>query len=415
MLIWLITVGEPLPKYSGKARMWRTGLVAEELRRRGHEVVWWTSAFDHMRKQLFTGRGELGSDVDGLRLEFLRGIPYSRNVSLRRLINHLQLAWDFRRRALLQRRPDVILCSFPTIELSFVATRFGAANGIPVILDVRDLWPDIFVEVAHPSMRALAKVVLSPYVLAARSAFAAADAVIGVSQGYRNWGLSRARRSATQSDRVFPLAYDGSLAANSLESQLVTREKYGVPVAAVICVFVGSFGRTYDLVPLIETARALEVDGDSRFFFLLCGAGERAEEWQELAGASSLIRFTGWLDQREMQNLLRASDIGVAAYASGAPQGIPNKIIEYLAAGLPILSSLEGESAELLSVANCGVQYEANDPASFRNALESLGDADSRARLAKNGRAIFSENFEARNVYGRLSDLVEAVADDFAD
>ena len=51
----LIQPGEPLP-IEGPTRPWRTGLLAEELTRRGHEVLWWSSAFSHARKR-FICRG----------------------------------------------------------------------------------------------------------------------------------------------------------------------------------------------------------------------------------------------------------------------------------------------------------------------------------------------------------------------
>ncbi len=56
MHVWLMTVGEPLPVLSGNSRLWRTGMVAQELVRRGHSVVWWTSRVDHFRKEFFAVR-----------------------------------------------------------------------------------------------------------------------------------------------------------------------------------------------------------------------------------------------------------------------------------------------------------------------------------------------------------------------
>ena len=43
--------------------------------------------------------------------------------------------------------PDLILSSIPTSELSLEATKLGKKNNIPVILDIRDLWPDVFLDV----------------------------------------------------------------------------------------------------------------------------------------------------------------------------------------------------------------------------------------------------------------------------
>ena len=41
-------------------------------------------------------------------------------------------------------KPDIIVVSLPTIEFSYEACRYGEKNNVPVIVDVRDLWPDSF-------------------------------------------------------------------------------------------------------------------------------------------------------------------------------------------------------------------------------------------------------------------------------
>jgi len=52
MKIWLVTIGEPLPLGISKDdRLHRTGQFARYCASKGHEVVWWTSTFDHFRKQ----------------------------------------------------------------------------------------------------------------------------------------------------------------------------------------------------------------------------------------------------------------------------------------------------------------------------------------------------------------------------
>ena len=49
-VVWLVTIGEPLPVEAG-SRALRCRLLARELARRGHDVIWWTSDFDHFAKR----------------------------------------------------------------------------------------------------------------------------------------------------------------------------------------------------------------------------------------------------------------------------------------------------------------------------------------------------------------------------
>jgi glycosyltransferase involved in cell wall biosynthesis len=408
MRVWLITVGEPLPGLSGNSRLWRTGMLSGELGRRGHDVTWWTSRFDHFGKRFFDWQSRDYSVEANVVIRFLDGRPYSRNIGVARMVNHWQVARDFRALADGYLRPDVILCSFPTIELGSAATRLGRRWGIPVLLDVRDLWPDIFLDAAPRPLKPVARLLLHPYFRATTQSLQAAAGIVAVSRGYLDWGVSRAGRAEGGTDRVFPLGY--SLPRPTVESRDAGRAmlgRYGVGGNAIACLFAGTLGRTYDLAPVLQAARDLV---GRPFRFVICGDGERAPEWRERAKGLENVHFTGWLDQQDMRAALAGADIGLAAYATGAPQGLPNKVIEYLAAGLPVLSSLEGETRQLLNEQGCGCSYPASDAHALVAALASLEPPDRRAQMSGRSRRVFEARFQAQTVYGELADFLEEQA-----
>ncbi len=409
MRVWLVTVGEPLPSLSFGSRPWRTGVLAAELARRGHEVTWWTSRFDHFTKEYFATDLQEVSVERNLTLVLLDGLPYRKNVSFARLRNHWQVARRFASEQSSRRRPDVIACSFPTIELSWQAVKLGVREQIPVAIDVRDLWPDIFLDVGPRGLRWLPRLLLDPYFRAAREVMSAATSLIGVSEGYLQWALSQASRPRRPTDRVIPLAY--SLPADSRptreEGLALLRQLGGTP-GATTCIFSGTFGRTYDLGPVLSVAPRFR-GGAKSLQFVLCGDGERRNEWRSRAAGIGNVIFTGWLDQDRMRKMLAASDIGLAAYAKGAPQGIPNKVIEYLAAGLPVASALRGETEALLRDEGCGETYDPDDVNSLQHVLTSLADERHGERSAI-ALELFGKRFRAEAVYGAYADHLEALA-----
>ena len=48
--IWIIKIGEPVPVCPGNYRLMRAGMLAQIAVNRGHDVLWWTSAFEHFTK-----------------------------------------------------------------------------------------------------------------------------------------------------------------------------------------------------------------------------------------------------------------------------------------------------------------------------------------------------------------------------
>lgn len=415
MRVWLVTVGEPLPEVSAGTRQLRTGLLAQELVGRGHDVTWWTSAFDHDRKRFFPVSANSRSLDRGPTIRFLAGREYRRNISLSRLLNHWQIGEDFRRRSRDDWVPDVILCSCPTIELSWQSVVFGRERHVPVILDVRDLWPDVFVGAMPSALRVVCRGLLWPYVDITRRAFEGAAAITAVSGGYLDWALNYARRERRASDRVFPLGYTSPESGPKQTEVAEVFRSIGAREDAVTCVYSGTFGRSYDLSPVLDVAERIAGNTNLNFQFIICGDGEQGGEWRARGRSIPNVVFTGWLDERRLRAVLLGSQIGLAAYVAGATQSIPNKIIEYLAAGLPIVSSLSGECAALLSEHRCGMTYEAGNRESLMDALLSLHDSATRAHLASNARVVFSERFRAEKVYGAFADYLERAPEDLRD
>ena len=148
MNVWLVTIGEPVPIREGsRDRLHRTGYFARFLADRGHEVAWWTSTFDHFRKRHWFDEDttvELGT---GLKARLLHGCGYRSNISLARFHDHRQIAKKFAHHArAAAAAPDIIVSALPTIELCLESVAYGRRRGVPVVLDMRDMWPDIFVD-----------------------------------------------------------------------------------------------------------------------------------------------------------------------------------------------------------------------------------------------------------------------------
>ena len=207
MNCWLITVGEPVPEVDpDNPRLLRTGALAQRLTDRGHQVLWWTSAFDHYRK-VHRSSADQGFAWAGGQVQMLHSVGYQRNVSLQRFKEHAGVAAKFATQAPTLPRPDVILVSMPTIELAHAAVQYGQAAGVPVLLDIRDLWPDLLIDVAPPRLRWLSRWLLRGMLAKARAAMSGADGLIGISDGYLAWALAYAGRGRRAGDAMIPLGY----------------------------------------------------------------------------------------------------------------------------------------------------------------------------------------------------------------
>jgi glycosyltransferase involved in cell wall biosynthesis len=412
MRIWIVAGGEPLPIAANRnPRLLRAGTLARRLAQAGHEVTWWTSAFDHFRK-----RHHCANDTtvvwEGGTIRLLKSVGYRRNLSLMRFVEHAGVARKFASQARLQPPPDIILVSFPTIELAREGVRFGKAQGVPVLVDVRDLWPDVLVNVCPHQFRWVARLLLAPMTRAATFTLTNCTGIIGVSDGYLAWALRHANRLRTIDDAMLPLGY---VAPASSDGDLdVARDRLlamGIDPSRKLCWYVGTFGRHYDLAPVLQAASGLQQSGRRDIQFVISGDGDLGDRWRRLAAGADNVTFTGWLGANEINWLRAHASIGLQPYAEGAPQGLANKLFEYLSAGIPVVSSLSGENQRLIDEYSCGLTYRARDALDCLEKIRVLADDDDlRRAMGQRGKQLFIRQFDSHIVFDGLAAHLEAVA-----
>ena len=129
-------------------------------------------------------------------------------------------------------------------------------------------------------------------------------------------------------------------------------------------VYIGNMSLSYDLVTAVDA-----VKGDAELTLDLAGAGPDEAALRQRASECDRIRFHGYLDEAALRALLAQADVGLVPMFDDSCVGVPYKLADYAAAGLPVASSLHGETADLLARCAAGVTYMAGDLAALRAAV----------------------------------------------
>ncbi len=408
MKVWIVRDLEPTQIDEGSPRLLRAGMLSNALAQRGHETTWFTSSFNHYsRKQRPVGRYE---PAPNLSVEVLSAPGYSKNISLKRIRHNHRFGVMFRQAAMAAvERPDVIIADLPTTEAASEAVAFGRQAGIPTIVTIRDLWPDFFADFAPDLLKPIARLGLWPLDRQARFACRHATALIGISQGYLAWGQEKGGR-ADPLDRIFYLGYPRPSIAPIEERDRLLAE-LDISANAHIISFVGSWGATYDLSLVLEAARRLQAN--PKLVFVVAGDQGKdpalAKEFRKLSN----VRLMGWLDRHQVSALLSSSSIGLLPYTANAPQGLPNKIFEYMAYGLYQVATLPGEARQLLEETNTGAYAQAGSSGELARLITLAVEQQTTDQQRSARQAVFEQHFEANNLYDAFIDHTEAVVDHF--
>jgi len=415
MKIWLVSIGEPIPIEGNHVRLMRSGMLAQELASRGHEVTWWTCTFNHSEKRHLFAEQRKILLCESYRIILLHSIGYKKNISVRRFIDHVFLGHNLLQSFRMEVRPDIIFCCMPALELSYMTVRYGNSQSIPVVIDLRDMWPDIFLNRMPIFIRSIAKFPMRYFLHQIRFICRNARALTGITDGYVEWGLRYANRSPTWRDRTFPLAYQAEPpTAEEIRDAEIFWRREGVFLDSderfVVCLF-ANIVRQLDLETVIAAAQRLEKSG-RKFRFVFCGRGEALEYFKSVAGDCSTILFPGWVNKAQIWTLMRIAKAGLVPLRS-TPDfiiSIPNKVSEYMSAGLPIVSSLSGTLQKLLLQRCVGRTYgNGNIEECFRIFAELYDNPSKLRQMGKESILLFREKFQAEKVYGDMCKHLEMI------
>lgn len=411
MNIWLMQTGEPLPIEQGVRKM-RSAILADKLLEHGHEVLWWAGAFEHQRKIMVSSSDANFVVFEQYVIRVLRGCKYRKNVSFLRYLNYQIISLKFRFQSKGLPKPDIIIASMPDHLLAYEAVRYAKTYSIPIIIDIRDLWPDIFVNhFKEKRLYGIGKLALVLDFAKLNFLLKNADSLVAVSKGYLNWGLKKIGRSEGSFDKVLYLGYKKTDTANRVNrnENRYTPDWIKGREAEKLFLFIGTFGVSYELELIIEAAKRFEKSGKFNICFVMAGTGEKFDLLKMKSTGLRNIVLPGWIGEKEIHALLKICYAGLVPCRS-VVNTIPNKPFEYLSAGIPLVNSLEGEMAELVNEHGLGLNYKPGDLEGLSKCVEQLADdRDLHDKMSKNAEFFFEKYGDADSIYEEYVTHIERV------
>jgi glycosyltransferase involved in cell wall biosynthesis len=181
-------------------------------------------------------------------------------------------------------------------------------------------------------------------------------------------------------------------------------------------VFAGNMGTIQALETVVEAARLLQHEPDIRF--VLVGSGSRSEwvqgEIQRLGLRN--IQLPGRFQPEAMPGILAQASVLLVSLARSPimSQTIPSKVQAYLAAGKPIIASLDGEGARVVTEAQAGLACQAEDAPALAAAVSALHAAGAvqLQQMGLNSRACYEAQFQPDQLAAQLITRLEKLLDD---
>lgn len=360
----------------GRLEKWRPTLIA--------------TSYSHIeRKKIHT---------DDKRFVMVPGMPYSHNGPAR-MIGWVQYTVEafF---AGLRRPAAVVYGSSPQLLAPFGSLALATVKRVPFVLEVRDLWPESIV--AAGSLRE-GSTLHRILVKMEKFLYQRADRIVVVTDGWqdhmRSLGIDPAKMVVVPNGtELSDFVVD--------EPRDLLRSEYGID--GFTAIFAGAHGKKDGIDLIVEAARKVpDVN------FLLIGGGPMKEPMRQRAEELGLtnIEFRDAIPKSQLPRLLKACDLGLHV-VSPLPvfdKGMsPNKLFDYLAAGLPVVSNARYPLRNVITDDQVGIMV---DPDGLAEGIQQARQADrpTLERWQQNATQLMEERYSRSTAAKTLEDVLDTV------
>lgn len=396
MNVWIVNPYGTLP--SEGWREYRSSMLSRALSDCGHNVIWWISNFEH-RSKLFRSSGFLKEETlpDTVQIYSVPSSAYIKNISLARIMYEIRFGRNFGKLANAMLPPDVIVLTDPSLFYSSPVIRYAHNVGAKIILDVLDLWPEQFHVALPKALRPFGWLLFSPLYRRRQRVVDGADAVVGVTKDHLNAVKPPIDKHCTVA--YLGLDYKRFLLDSLLDvsADIMSFLKN----SDLVVVYAGTLGESYDLQTVL-TAAEVVVRANSRIKFILAGDGPYSHSCLTLSRRfSKNILFLGKIPVEKLPSIYSLCHVGICSYSKDSTVTMPVKLYDYLAGGLFILYSINGEIDEVLSSNFCGMKYLPEEPRELAKAILALVDNEAvtgRMTGSSTLAATYDQSFQHRKV-----------------
>ncbi|MGH7702088.1 MAG: glycosyltransferase family 4 protein [Gemmatimonadales bacterium] len=347
----------------------------------------------------------LEEDWEGLRVlrSWLYASPHPGFV--RTLMNNTTFMVTSALHALRQAGPlDVLVASSPPFLPHLAGAAISRWRGMPLALEVRDLWPDYLV-----GMNLLRSDGLPARALFGleRRLLRGARRVIVVTDSFRR----RIIRKGVEPERI-------EVISNGVDERLYFPSDDPPPVPELrrqgdefLVGYLGNFGAGQDLLQVVEAAATL--GPEAGFRFVLAGDGpDRGRVTTRLAelGLSNLSVHPP-IPKEQTRAFYNACDVCLVPLAAFPilEETVPSKIFEIMACERPVLGCLAGEAAAIIERSGGGVVTPPGQPLALAQALRGLRAIapDGRQAMGRRGRDYVTRHYRRDDLAARYLDLLQ--------
>lgn len=388
------------PEMSGGTRSYE---MARRMVAHGHEVHMVTS----FRESDPEKKGWFHTIERGVQVHWYP-VPYSNYMGFgQRIKAFFAFAWAARKKAV-ELEGDIIFATSTPLTIALPAVPAARRKRIPMVFEVRDLWPEMPIAAGalkNPLLKFIARSL-------EKWAYRNSQAIVALSPGMKEGVVCTGYRP--ERIAVVPNSSDNAEFNHDIEAAERFRRERKWLGDKPLLVYTGTFGLVNGVGYLVDVARELLASG-SDIRILLVGDGAERPKILDAANEAGVLGVNLFVEKKlpkkEIPALLSAATMASVLFVD-LPEMRPNsanKFFDALASGTPVLLNYGGWMHELVKAHRCGLPAWQRPPQEVAALLEDrLHDKKWLEESGSRARKLAEQYFDRDVLASQLISVLEA-------
>jgi glycosyltransferase involved in cell wall biosynthesis len=385
--VWFVSHYSMPPKYEMRIK---TQMYAHYLQKKGFECTIFSASTIHNTSiNLIEDNSDYIERVyDDLHFVHIKTSNYSGN-GIKRIINMRQFATRFNKIAKRFEKPDVVVADANCLNYGPIYS-YCKKMGIPIYIDMRDLWPMSIVEYYKYSEKN--PIIQYMYHLEHKM-YKKVTGVIFSMPGGKDY-IRDKKWLDLDLDKFYYINNGVDLEQFAKQIKENAFSDIDLDSDSFKVVYAGSIRTANNLISIVKAAELIK---EPKIKFLLYGEGDDKSsliEYCKEHGINNVV-FKGQVEKKLIPYILSKCDLSILNYKKAKTLkygGSQNKLFEYLASGCPVLLTVD-MNYNIVKDCNCGIALEEPDSKLIADAILKMYNMplEERENMSKNAMEVAKE------------------------
>lgn len=375
----------------------RSYWIARELINNGHQVTMITA-----NPEANKNREEIV--IDGIKVIYLKE-AYSQSMSIRqRLKSFLGFVIKSTIEAQKHKNIDLVISTSTPLTVGITALYLKLMKKIPYIFEVRDLWPEVPIQMGAFNN----SIIIKATRWFEKKIYKNAIHIVTLSPGMQDGVIKYVSKDKTT---VIPnMAKIDEFWPREKNEELITKLKLKKESFKVV--HFGSLGKANGAHTIIESAKLMKDVHDVEFIFLGGGASEFELKNDVKNNSLDNVKFLGKFAMKDVSEIVNFSDVSIISFLD-LPilyTNSPNKLFDSLSAAKPIIVNSSGWTKDIAENYNCGYYVDPNNPNDLVDKIFYLKDNPNlKIQMGINSRKLAETVYDKSILTKKFVEIVENI------